>query len=282
VRGLRRSTITGVAVVLISGCPAEVDDAPPAENDTELAVCLQGEPFVAQGRVPVQDPGEGDATRISAIRWEEHEGCERLVIDLAVENGVPAAGAGAVSAEVLRDLGLVRVQLREVEWVEPESTEERIGGRLAHAAYAVWSPDGRWTFVDVHLASEAEAHVTVLGEPARVIVDLRPGGGAVPEPAPTEQRVVVLEPRPGTASYPLTVIGYARTFEANVVARIEQDGEEVAEDFTTATAWVDAWGHFELTFDEGPTGPIVLHVGEYSARDGTWEGVAIELQMESP
>jgi hypothetical protein len=51
------------------------------------------------------------------------------------------------------------------------------------------------------------------------------------------------------------------------------------QDFTTATAWVDAWGHYSLVIPEGPTGPVVLHVGEHSARDGTWEGVAIRLQL---
>jgi hypothetical protein len=98
-------------------------------------------------------------------------------------------------------------------------------------------------------------------------------------PAPRGDRVVVLEPRPGAASYPLAVTGYARTFEANVVVRLEQDGQEVYDDFTTATAWADAWGYFSFTIDQGPSGPVVLHVGEHSARDGTWEGVAIELEM---
>jgi hypothetical protein len=88
-----------------------------------------------------------------------------------------------------------------------------------------------------------------------------------------------VEPRPGAATYPLTVTGYARTFEANVVARLEREGEEVVETFTTATAWVDAWGQFSLTIAEGPTGPVVLHVGERSARDGTWQGAAVELNM---
>jgi hypothetical protein len=134
-------------------------------------------------------------------------------------------------------------------------------------------------YVDVHLADAAEAHVSLLREPARVVVDLRPGGGALPPPPARDARVVVLEPRGGPASYPLTVTGYSRTFEANVVARLEQGGEEVFETFTTATAWVDAWGHYSLSIPRGPAGPVTLHVGEYSARDGSWEGVAVELEM---
>src|SRR5690606_30879585 len=140
--------------------------------------------------------------------------------------------------------------------------------------WAVFSPEGRWTFVDVHLAAAAEAAVTTLDSPARIVIDLRPGGPALPAPATRSTRVVVLRPRPGDATYPLTVTGYARTFEANVVVRLEYEGQDVHDDFTTATAWIDAWGHFSFTIPSGPTGEVTLHVGEHSARDGAWEGAA--------
>ncbi len=143
----------------------------------------------------------------------------------------------------------------------------------------MWSPDGRWTFIDVHLREPAEAHVTALESPARVVVDLRSVSGLLLTAPATSDRVVVLKPRAGEAAYPLEVVGYARTFEANVVVRLVQDGQQVHESFTTATAWVDAWGHFTLTVPEGPSGRVTLHVGEYSAKDGTWEGAAVELTM---
>lgn len=242
-------------------------------------VCLEGGSFLADGPLPLDPRSDGDAARVGELRWEGHEGCERFVIDLMGEEGSPAAAAGDVRARLLRRLGVVRIDLREVESVDPQATDARFDGPLARAAYAVWSPEGRWTYVDLHLADAAEARVLLLADPARVVVDLRPGGGGLPAPAASGQRVVVLEPRPGPASYPLTVSGYARTFEANVVARLERSGERVHEDFTTATAWVDAWGHYSITIPDGPPGPVRLHVGEHSARDGTWEGVAVDLEM---
>jgi hypothetical protein len=247
-----------------------------AEADAALAICLQGAPFVGQGRVPMRDADGGDATRIRQLRWDRHDGCERFVIDLG-SNGEAAASVGRVQAEVLRDLGLVRVTLPGVRRVEPDATDATFDGPLARAAYAVWAPDGESTFVDLHLARPAEVHASVLEDPARVVMDLRPGGGSLPPPAVSGPRVVVLGPRPGEASFPLRVTGYARTFEATVVVRLEQQGREALETFTTATAWVDAWGHFDLTLPEGPTGPVRLHVGEYSARDGSWEGVTVDL-----
>lgn len=269
----------------VAGCPSDGERRPAEE---ERPVCLRGRPFVANGPIPVgaagAEPARAEAAgadphRVADLRFESHTGCERLVIDLGSGDDRPATSTGEVEAELLRDLGVVRISLLEVEGVDPEATDARLGGSLARAAYAVRSPEGRRVYVDLHLADAAEAHVRLLEDPARVAVDLRPGGGPIPADPAVDRRVVVLAPRPGPATYPLTVTGYARTFEANVVARLERGGEELAETFTTATAWADAWGHYELTFEEGPSGPIELHVGEYSARDGTWEGVAVPLEM---
>jgi hypothetical protein len=277
-----------VCVLLLAACTAaeQGDDGSTRQaagaqaTGAAAPVCLQGDSFVADGAIETHSAAAGDARRIGELRWNAHDGCERFVIGLLSDDGTPAGRVGAVTAEVLRDLGVVRVTLREVEVVDPAATDAVMDGALAASAYAVWSPDGRWTHVDVHLAGPAEARVSTLEDPARVVVDVRPGGGAVPGRAPRGERVVVLQPRGGSATYPLTVTGYARTFEANVVLRLEQEGRDVMQAFTTATAWVDAWGHYSLTIPEGPRGQVVLHVGEHSARDGTWEGVAIRLHLQ--
>ncbi len=282
-RLLRVSLMTAVAMTF-AACPNDVDtpDAtatPTPTPDDDVAVCLEGEAFVDDGTIPLDAGERGDAHRVDGLRLEEHEGCERFVIDLAAEDGTAATAVGETDAEVLRDLGVVRITMRGVELADEDATDATFDTPLAGAAYSVRSEEGRWIYVDLHLAGEAEMFVRVLEDPARVVVDLRPGGGRVPDAATTDDRVVVLEPRGGDAAYPLTVSGYARTFEANVVVRIEQDGETVEETFTTATAWADAWGRYSLTVPEGPSGAIELHVGEHSARDGTWEGAMVELTM---
>jgi hypothetical protein len=280
---MMRVKVVFATLLIFGGCdpdsPAPVRESPESGARADRAICLAGEPFIGDGSAPVEAPAGEGAHQISQLRWEAHEGCERLVIDFADEDGAPAGAPGEVSAEVLRDLGVVRATLRDVRWVDPEATDATFDGPLATAAYAVWSPDGRWSFVDVHLGEDAEAHVSVLTDPARVVVDLRPGGAAVPDPAPRGDAVVVLTPRPGEHGYPLEVAGYTRTFEANVVVRLEQDGEDVYEDFTTATAWADAWGYYSFTVPDGPTGRVTLHVGDHPARDGTWEGAAVELDL---
>lgn len=270
-----------------AGVPGSIPSA-------DVPVCLEGGPFVADGRLEVGgsapagtgggtdarvDAPPADADRISALRWERHDGCERLVLDLVDAQGEPAERPGRVGVEALRNLGVVRVTMEDVEWVAPEAADATFEGPLTGAAFAVFAPEGRWVYVDVHLREAAEVSALTLQDPARVVVDLRPGGGPVPEPASRGQGVVVLEPRPGEAAYPLTVTGYARTFEANVVVRLEREGADVHQDFTTATAWADAWGHYTFSIEDGPVGSVVLHVGEHSARDGTWQGVAVPLEM---
>jgi hypothetical protein len=241
--------------------------------------CLAGSPFVEEGIVPLNVPEVGDAREVHDLRWAAHEGCERFVIDLAAADGSPADVVGMMRAEVLRDLGIVRISLIDAESVDQGAIDASFDGPLARAAYAVLAPDGAGIHVDLHLAQAAEAHVALLQEPARVVVDLRPSGGPVPAPPVVSDRVVVLQPSSLATTYPLEVVGYARTFEANVVVRIEDQGEEVLEEATTATAWTDAWGYYSVTIEDGPSGRIQLHIGEYSARDGTWEGAAVELEI---
>lgn len=254
----------------------EADEDDSSEDD--VAVCLEAENFVAEGAVPIEPSGPGDAREVRNIRYGIRKGCERIVIDLGAD-GDAAKSPGDVRAELLRELGVVRIEMRNVESAAPRATDVVLRGRLARGVYAVASPDGPWIFIDIHLREGAEAAVNAYENAARIVVDLRPGGGAIPPPPVTGDRVVVLEPRPGSARYPLMVSGYSRTFEANVIVRLERDGDEIEETFTTATAWADAWGYFSATLPHGPSGPVGLHVGEYSARDGTWQGVSIELDM---
>jgi hypothetical protein len=199
------------------------------------------------------------------------------VIDLLADDSAPA-----VVATFNRDLGVISVLLRNVESVDPDATERDVAGELVDRAYVVRAgdPEDNEVMVQIHLGEAAEAAVFVLADPARVVVDVQPGGDELPPPATFADGVVILEPRAGGASYPLTVAGYARTFEANVVVRIAEDGTVVSEDPTPANDWTEMWGWFEETIPSGPFGTIELQVGEYSAADASWEGASLELEMQ--
>ncbi|MDP8959071.1 MAG: Gmad2 immunoglobulin-like domain-containing protein [Actinomycetota bacterium] len=240
------------------------------------APCLEQEAdFVEDGVIGLLGDEGGDAGRVAALRWAGHEGCERLVVELATADGAPATAGGLVEAEILRDLGVVRLRLADLV-AATAVADSAFDGTLATRAFVVRSLDGQ-LFVDLHLGSAALARAIALRSPARVVVDLRPGGSELPPAPPSSDLVVVLAPRGGRASFPMDVYGYARTFEANVIARVRQDGKLEHEEFTTAADWVNTWGQFTLTLQEGPEGPAELFVGEDSARDGSEQGVVIKL-----
>jgi hypothetical protein len=244
---------------------------------SERPPCLEGDgPFVADGVIGVLGGEEGDAQRVAALRWAPHEGCERFVIDLVTEDGAPATASGLVQAELVRDLGVVRLRLADAV-AGTAVADTAFGGRLAGRAFVVRSLEAG-LFIDLHLLAPATVRSFVLSSPARVVVDLQAGGPSLPSPAPSGGRVVVLSPRGGPATYPLDVTGYARTFEANVIARVRQGGQVEAEGVTTAADWTETWGEFTLDLEHGPEGPAELFVGEESAQDGSEEGVVIALE----
>jgi hypothetical protein len=253
---------------------------------TPPAVCLQNANFVANGQIAVASTA-GNAGSIADLRWARHEGCERFVIDLVAADGSPASGLAAVTAEVMRNEGIVRILMPDAvrfTGKTPADMNEARGpvmvdlpGELADKAYVVRT-EGNRLYVDVHLGTGAEAAVSILGTPARVVLDLRPGGGDIGH-AVSGQGVVVLVPDAGEARYPLTVRGYARHFEANVVAEIRQGGAAAVTVSGIARDWILAYGEFELTIPTGPRGAVELFVGDYSAADGSQQGVVIPLQL---
>lgn len=136
-------------------------DAASAGGGVSVAepVCLAGGGFAASGDIDVGGGESGDARQLGALRWERHEGCERVVLDLSREDGSPAMRPGPVEAQVLRAAGVVRIALRDVVRADPEATDATFEGPLAGSAFAVSSPDGAWVFVDLHLAGAAEVRV---------------------------------------------------------------------------------------------------------------------------
>ena len=239
--------------------------------------------FVERGVLPpVGDPRGGDATQISSMLVAPVDGGdERLVIGFARGDGMPADRVGQVRAEILRERGVVRLVL-PLQIVSAAILDNHFATHLADRAFVVRPLEGDSLVLDLHLRSPALARVRALDKPALVLVELRPGGDALPRRPPVAQRVVLLAPNPGAARYPLEIEGYARTFEANVVAALRGSRGEPARARTTAADYLAAWGEFRMRLEHGPTGEAELFVGEHSAEDGREQGVRIDLTLEPP
>lgn len=283
-----RHAFVAVLLLLAACAPGVVgppETTPPPDDPVEgttttapgedgEAPCLEGA-FTEDGPIAVMGDEEGDATRVASLRWAAHPGCERVVIDLATEGGSPATRVGSVQAEVRRDLGIVRLTLAD-EIRSTSVADAAFDGELAGRAFVVRSPD-RSLYVDLHLGAPSLVRAFILTPPARVVVDLRPGGSPLPPEAARADLVVLVTPRQGPLSYPLEVLGYSRTFEANVVLRVRKAGVLEVEEITTAADYIETWGEFGFLLEEGPEPPVTLFVGEDSPRDGSEQGVELEL-----
>ena len=110
-------------------------------------------------------------------------------------------------------------------------------------------------------------------DPQHLVVEI---GG---DPRMTSDRIALTAPAyGGIVPTTFTVSGLARTFEANVVWRIEDTtGKVIASGHTTASIGTSAlWGTFSTQITVPPVqlpGNIVLQVYEVSPKDGTEQGV---------
>lgn len=228
-----------------------------------------------EGEVADAPSTSTDAEQIGAITWETTPDCERFAIEFVTAQAAPATTAPAMSAELIRSSGVLRVFLDlEVTGV----TDQLVQSGLVDRLFVARRQD-RSLFVDFHLVAPALARVTVTESPGRVLVEFEGGGTDYPGMAAFAQNVVVLSPTTGPVELPIEIEGYSRNFEANTTARVSQDGAVLDEGFTTAADWVETWGEYSLTLDPSGTGSAELFVGEQSAEDGSDRGVVIDLQL---
>ena len=234
-------------------------------------------PLIADGMLGVFGDTSGDAVSLTGISHARVGESERLELTFADSAALPARRVGPCRVELLRDLGLVRVWLPH-EVRETAVTDRFFGNTLTDRAYVVHGT-GDSMFVDILLGVAARARATERVKPAALVIDLEPGGTPFRAGPAISQRCVVLEPRPGPARYPLDITGYARTFEANVIARL-MNGETVVRDtFTTSTDWSATWGVFRMTIADGPRDSLALFVGELSAESGEPQGVTVDVDL---
>lgn len=238
----------------------------------------RAEPEAPFGDAPEASGGAGGgADGILDVRFGVHEGYERAVVDLGEGSGRAEAVPGWRLESPEGD-GLLRVFLPSVEATAVSDGE--FGGDLLQRFYVVRAPDGGM-FVDFFARGAFAYRVLELSDPARLAVDFKPAGSplAVPLPARGGDTVLV-RPRDGEdVGDPFVVSGYSRNFEAsNSISLLSPSGEVLARRTVTGNDWSETWGYFETSLDlPALAGGGTLQVGAYSARDGSFEGVEIEV-----
>jgi len=232
------------------------------------------------GDEPEASGGSGGAADgILGVRFGVHEGYERAVVDL----GEGPAAAAAVPRWRLKSPegdGLLRVSVPSVEATAVSDGE--FGGELLERYYVVRAPDGGM-FVDFFAREAFVYRVVELSDPARLAIDFKPTGYPLAVPLPARGgNTVLVQPRDGeSVGDPFTVSGYSRAFEAsNSIYLLGPSGEVLAQETVMGNDWSETWGYFETRLDMPPAlaNGGTLQVGMFSARDGSFEGVSVEIR----
>lgn len=219
-------------------------------------------------------------SRIADIRFGQHPEFDRLVIDFAADQG----SAGAVPhwrIEKAPGEGVLRIHLPTV--AETAFTDAQLADKLdwfTHV-YVVRAEDHS-LFVDVFIPLEYQVRVQELLDPLRLVIDVAPGGNEKYVLPATTKSTVLVTPRPGaTLQGTVTISGYSRHFEANNVIILQDSaGNELARVVATATDYIEAWGYFSAQITvPARMGTGSLHVGDFNAQDGKFEGVAIPVRF---
>ena len=236
----------------------------------------------ALGATPAQATVETDT--VQNVRFGDHVTFERAVIDLG-HDGIPGQFAPTFSSSYRNGDWIVRVKLPAV--TATSKTDGTGLGRAISKYYVVRSPGTTGSlFVDFHLTGAARSvNVFKLDNPARIVIDVTPGGTTLfPRPA-AGTRTVVTKPRVGNRVGPatFTVTGYGRPFEAGGAWRItDASGSVVRQGTYTTNDWIATWGSFKFSASYPGSlsgGNGTLQVGEFPPNDDNFEGVSVPLKF---
>jgi hypothetical protein len=272
-------------VFLLAGCVADgaavTTTSTAATTTTDLApstlppvVDCPGIGDFAEGRgIAEVDGAESDTRRLGRISWDLSDQCESFRFEFETSEGAPATSPPDIRVDHLESFQVIRIGLDVDSAI---ITDQLVETNLVDRLYVVRSLTGE-IFVDLHLSAPAAVRVSSSSSPARLTVDLRPGFVPFSGEATVGQNVVLTSPTAGAEVGPTTqLLGYARTFEASVLAVATQDGRVVAEADTTAADSHQTWGEYRLSIVL-PPGPSTLFVGEANPVDGSLDGITIDL-----
>lgn len=234
---------------------------------------LDGAAFHEGGVVETWEQAASDSRAIGRIAWRVNPDCEVLAIWFQTAEGAPATTPPSAEVAYLQSQQIIRVHL---DVAATSLIDQLVETPLVDRLFVVRGVDGDF-FVDLHLASPAQARARVDTSPARLLVYLQPGLVPFQGTAAVGDRVVVTVPLAGSAAQRvLQVSGYARTGEAEVIVIATAGGTLVSQDSATAADQTGAWGEFRATIDL-PARDISLFVGEQRPNDGSLTGVTVSL-----
>jgi hypothetical protein len=245
------------------------------ETTSEEETAREEVPFTAASEM--SGGSEGAADIIQEVRFAEHEGYERVVIDFGSE-GAPSSRIPAWSLSSPTGEGYARIRFPGVG--ATLVSDGAFSGSIMDNFYVVRAPGGGM-FVDIFATGAFQYRVTELADPGRLVIDYRPASVDLSFPIPARaERTVLFQPRKGEAiTSPLTVSGYSRNFEAsNTIRLVDSGGNVLSQSTVLSNDWTETWGYFEASLElPAFEGQAILSVGSESPRDGSFEGAEVPV-----
>ena len=281
-------TAIGIALLLV-GATACVDSGggtttspptiPPGNESTTttqplVVGCPADEQFFEDGLVGESENVGSDSATIGLIRWQAEEACETFEIEFESAEGAPATTPPTVSVRFLDDIGVLRVSTSASDTV---ITDQLVETPLVERLYVVRAIDGG-TFIDFHLAAPAQASFELDNSPARLTLEFQPGiVEYTSEPTITDRLVLISPVEDSQVSLPLSVSGYTRDLDSELLLIATQGNEVIDEVVATTASSTATWGAFGGSLDliQGET---ALFVGVEDEESGRLDGVTIEIQ----
>lgn len=245
----------------------------PTSTLPPLVQCPGAGEFGEGGAIATVEGEGSDGSALGSISWEVSDQCETFEFEFVTAEGAPATSVPRVEVGHLETFQVLRIRLGASSSV---ITDQLVESPFVDRLYVVKALDGG-IFVDLHLITPVSARARVEASPARLFIDLRPGFAALSGEPAVGDNVVVVSPGADTSvDRQVPVIGYARTFEANVLLIVTQDGTIVRQQDATAADTAELWGEFRTDIVL-PEGVSSLFVGEATPGDGSLEGVTLDL-----
>ena len=245
------------------------------ETTSEEETAREEVPFTAASEMSGGSAGAADI--IQEVRFAEHEGYERVVIDFGSE-GAPSSRIPAWSLSSPTGEGYARIRFPGVG--ATLVSDGAFSGSIMDNFYVVRAPGGGM-FVDIFATGAFQYRVTELSDPGRLVIDYRPASVDLSFPIPARaERTVLFQPRKGEAiTSPLTVSGYSRNFEAsNTIRLVDSGGNVLSQSTVLSNDWTETWGYFEASLElPAFEGQAILSVGSESPRDGSFEGAEVPV-----
>lgn len=203
--------------------------------------------MLTEGQLLRSERPSADGSRISGITWRTTGSCHVLSVSFASDDGAPATTAPTLTARLLRSEGVLRVETAATSSVVvDQKVEEGTVDRL----YVPEAPDGT-RFIDFVVNGPVLARAHILTSPARLEVEVEPGGPPMGRPLITDSLVIV-EPGSAAVMSPiLEVSGYASGPSISLVLSVSMGAARVEETTFEVPTGGDIWTAFSTTLQMG-------------------------------